>query len=56
MSVSTEGSSGIPEHDHNDLYYSEDEIDSFLLLKSDTDHNHDTNYDTLGSAALVEDT
>lgn len=34
------------EHDHNDLYYTEDEIDTQLAGKSNTDHAHDDRYYT----------
>lgn len=35
-------------HDHNDLYYTETEIDTFLLGKSNVGHNHDDDYFTKG--------
>lgn len=38
-------------HNHNDLYYTENEIDSKLASKSDVYHNHNGVYDTSGSAA-----
>lgn len=38
-------------HSHNDLYYTETEIDTLLSTKSDTTHNHDSKYDTKGAAA-----
>lgn len=39
------------EHTHDDLYYTETEIDVKLSGKSDTSHNHDSDYDSLGSAS-----
>lgn len=44
------------EHNHDDMYYTEVEIDSLLNGKSDITHNHDNAYDTKGSAdgALIE--
>jgi len=30
----------LPDHDHNDIYYTEIEINTFLLGKSDTGHQH----------------
>ena len=38
-------------HEHNDLYYTETEVDSLLASKSDSTHNHDAKYDTKGAAA-----
>lgn len=38
-------------HDHNDLYYTETEIDTKLAGKSDKNHNHDSAYDPKGAAA-----
>jgi hypothetical protein len=37
-------------HNHDDLYYTESEIDSKLSGKSDTTHNHDSSYDKKGTA------
>lgn len=37
-------------HSHDDLYYTEAEIDALLLGKSGISHNHDDKYDTKGSA------
>ena len=36
----------VVDHDHDDRYYTESEIDTFLAGKSDTTHNHDTRYYT----------
>lgn len=33
-------------HNHDDMYYTESEIDEFLAGKSNTDHNHDDRYYT----------
>lgn len=43
-------------HIHDNMYYTEAEMDSKLSAKSDKTHNHDTVYDTKGSAedALTE--
>ena len=38
-------------HNHNDIYYTESEIDTKLQSKSDTTHNHDAVYDAKGAAA-----
>lgn len=38
------------EHNHDDVYYTEIEIDEMLQNKSDSSHNHDSSYDTKGSA------
>ena len=38
-------------HNHDDRYYTETEIDAKLAGKSDSTHNHDSAYDAKGSAA-----
>lgn len=38
------------EHSHDDLYYTESEVDTLLSSKADSTHNHDSAYDTKGSA------
>lgn len=38
------------EHNHDDLYYTESEVDTLLSSKSDSTHNHDSAYDSKGSA------
>ena len=38
-------------HNHDDRYYTESEIDTKLASKSDTGHNHDSAYDIKGAAA-----
>lgn len=38
------------EHSHDDVYYTETEINTLLLNKSDASHHHDDKYDTKGSA------
>ena len=38
------------DHNHNDVYYTETEVDALLFSKSDTSHNHDNTYDAKGSA------
>lgn len=38
------------EHSHDDIYYTEAEINALLLNKSDASHNHDDKYDKKGSA------
>lgn len=38
-------------HTHNDIYYTETEIDTKLSGKSDSTHNHDADYDVIGSAS-----
>lgn len=54
--------SGIPDkpekfepssHDHNDLYYTEDEVDNKLNRKSDTGHKHSASDITSGLAAVA---
>jgi hypothetical protein len=42
-------------HSHNDIYYTETEIDTMLAAKSDTTHKHDSVYDAKGSASAVQD-
>ena len=44
------------EHSHNDIYYTEVEVDTLLQNKSDINHNHDSTYDAKGSAdeALIQ--
>lgn len=37
-------------HDHNDVYYTQTQVDTKLSSKSDTTHNHDSAYDAKGSA------
>ena len=37
-------------HIHDDMYYTEVEVDTLLLNKSDANHNHDTAYDAKGAA------
>lgn len=37
-------------HSHNDVYYTEAEVDSKLANKSDTNHNHNGAYDAIGAA------
>lgn len=37
-------------HDHNDVYYTETEVDTKLSGKSDATHKHDDAYDAKGSA------
>lgn len=37
-------------HSHNDVYYTETEVDSLLSGKSDTSHKHDNDYDAKGAA------
>lgn len=41
-------------HSHDDLYYTEVEIDTKLESKSDTSHKHDNLYDAKGSASAVQ--
>lgn len=38
-------------HSHDDVYYTEAEIDALLAGKSDTSHKHDNDYDAKGAAA-----
>lgn len=38
-------------HNHNDVYYTQTQLDTKLASKSDTTHNHDSAYDTKGAAA-----
>lgn len=38
------------EHSHDDLYYTESEVDTLLSSKADSTHNHDSAYDAFGSA------
>ncbi|MCB0208012.1 MAG: hypothetical protein KDJ52_01705 [Anaerolineae bacterium] len=37
---------GLPEHNHDDLYYTESEVDALLGGKSDVGHDHDDRYYT----------
>lgn len=41
-------------HDHDDMYYTEAEIDAKLSSKSDTTHKHDGVYDEKGAAEAVQ--
>lgn len=43
------------EHSHDDVYYTEVEIDTLLENKADASHNHDDSYDAKGSAKAVQD-
>lgn len=43
-------------HSHDDLYYTETEMDVLLSSKASISHNHDDAYDTLGSANTALDT
>ena len=43
----------VAEHNHDDAYYTETEIDTLLANKSDIEHNHDSIYDAKGSADVV---
>lgn len=54
--VAVVGTKSDLDHNHDDKYYTESEIDSKLLNKADTNHNHDESYDLKGSAddALAE--
>ena len=47
------GSKADVNHDHNDMYYTESEVDDLLSIKSDVTHDHDSAYDTKGSASKV---
>ena len=42
-------------HNHDDAYYTETEIDTKLASKSDTTHKHDSLYDSKGSADIALD-
>lgn len=42
-------------HTHDDIYYTEEEVDTLLLSKADYSHNHDSKYDSKGSASAVQD-
>ena len=37
-------------HNHDDKYYTQNQIDEKLQSKADSSHNHDDKYDTKGSA------
>ena len=39
-----------PTHNHDDLYYKQNEVDAFLAGKAESNHNHDTEYYTQASA------
>lgn len=43
-------------HSHDDIYYTETEIDSKLSSKSDTTHKHDSDYDARGTATSTVST
>lgn len=34
----------LPKHDHNELYFTQEQINNLLTGKSGTDHNHDGTY------------
>lgn len=40
-------------HNHDDVYYTESEMDTMLLDKADTTHNHDDAYETKGAAEIA---
>lgn len=40
-------------HAHDEIYYTETEIDTKLSSKSDVEHNHDSKYDAKGTASSV---
>ena len=42
-------------HNHNDLYYTDEEVDTKLASKADKTHNHDADYDAKGSASAVQE-
>lgn len=42
------------DHNHDDVYYTETEVDTLLEGKADTSHNHDDLYDIKGAAAEAE--
>ena len=52
-SVSAEKANKV--HNHDDLYYTEAEIDAKLSDKSDKTHNHNNDYDSKGSSTLALD-
>lgn len=43
--------SAITNHTHDDLYYTQVEVDTALNAKADVNHNHNDAYDTKGSAS-----
>lgn len=42
------------EHNHDDVYYTETEVDALLEGKANASHNHDEEYDAKGAAAEAE--
>lgn len=42
-------------HNHDDVYYTESEMDTMLLDKADVKHNHDDVYETKGAAETALD-
>lgn len=44
------------DHNHDDDYYTESEVDSLLVGKANVVHNHDSDYDEKGSASAAVNT
>lgn len=53
--ISVVGDKADTNHNHDDIYYTEAEIDSQLAGKSDTTHKHDNDYDAKGAASTALD-
>ena len=54
--ISAIGTKSDLNHTHNDIYYTEAEVDSKLSGKSDSSHKHDSDYDSKGTATSTVNT
>lgn len=53
--VALVGSKATIDHNHDDVYYTETEIDFMLANKADSEHTHDNDYDAKGTADIALD-